>query len=466
MRGRKVSVYGLAGVLTTGLLLMASGGVASAVSGGGYNPNQNDCPWSADAWNTPANSVPPGCHNFAVNVESGGTTNGDPNSNNTRYAELGINQLPNNPGNPSFGVEENVGDPGTADSPHAGCLSANTDGTHGGTKAPNGCGNNPNGTGFEANYDYYAIYCPAAAKLPVPSTPNANGQLPALYKCAANQPVGQNSLTPDTGKQNALNVILSQGLLVYIGAFDNLDNGEHDGFTGQNHTAGAINGPSDGGALVVSLAGPESFPNWFMSLVGSGPSRTDPEGLANASGGACADSICFEGTTQQQTEYYGCNDSKNSSSSTWSQNGVDGATDPQNKSADDKCAKGTPESSNVYQNGTPASSHEVSGCSGGGPASTETACYTNSNGSKNPGGADAYRQNTPQQVNAEPGIQTYQDPDPQRSPALPFATPGLYAGTCGVYANDGGGDGEPGLSGTLTNGAQNVNPGYIGPSGC
>lgn len=466
MRGRKAAVYGLVGVFTTGLLLMASAGVASAVSGGGYNPDQNDCPWNADAWNTPANSVPAGCHTFAVNVESGGTTNGDPNSDNTRFAEFGVNQLPNNPNNPSFGFEENAGDPGTADSPHAGCLSANTDGTKGGTGAPDGCGNNPNGTGLEANYDYYAIYCPAADQLPVSSTPDANGQLPALYKCSADQPIGQNSITPDTGKDNALNVILTQGLLVYVGAFDNLDNGEHDGFSSQNHTDGAINGPSDGGALLVSVVSPESFPQWFSSLVSTGYSPTHPEGIANASEGECADSICSEATTQQQTVYYGCYDSKNSSTSTWTQNGVDGATDPSNKSSDDKCASGTPESSNVYQNGTPASVKEVGGCNSGGPASSETACYTNQNGSSNPAGADGYRQSTPQQVNAEPGIQTYQDPDPQRSPALPFGTPGLYAGTCGVYVNDGGGDGNPGLSGTLTNGAENLDPGYIGPSDC
>jgi hypothetical protein len=70
-------------------------------------------------------------------------------------------------------------------------------------------------------------------------------------------------------------------------------------------------------------------------------------------------------------------------------------------------------------------------------------------------------------VNAEPGIQTYQDPDPQRSPALPFATPGLYVGTCGVYADLNTGDGAPGVLDFLTQGA--VNPdqnGYVVPTTC
>jgi hypothetical protein len=50
-------------------------------------------------------------------------------------------------------------------------------------------------------------------------------------------------------------------------------------------------------------------------------------------------------------------------------------------------------------------------------------------------------------MNTEPGIQTYQDPDPQRSPALPFGTPGIYVGTCGLFLNDSGGAGSPGITG-------------------
>ena len=42
----------------------------------------------------------------------------------TYIGEAPNHDLANNPGNPSFGVEENVGDPGTADSPHSGCLPA------------------------------------------------------------------------------------------------------------------------------------------------------------------------------------------------------------------------------------------------------------------------------------------------------------------------------------------------------
>lgn len=464
MNKRKIACVGASGVGIAVVALVAWAGTAFGASGGGFNPNQQDCPWNSDAWNTPPNQVPAGCHDAAVNVESGGTTNGDPNSNNTRFAELGIDQSPNNSGNPSTGVEENIGDPGTADSPHSGCLAANTDGTNGGTGV--GCGNNPAGTGFETNFDYYAIYCPATSMLPAalfPASQNISdptGQspfggvsTPGLYQCSAGQSFSQPSYTIDTGSANAANVILTQGLLVYVGAFDNLDNGEHDGFSGANHTSGAINGPSDGGAAMLSFT-PQNATNT--------PSATNPEGLVNASEGECADSICSEGTTQQQTVYYGCYDKSNPQTSTWTANGVDGTTNPQNKPNQAKCAPGTPESTNVYQNNTPASTQEVYGCSGGGPASTETACLINQNGTSNPDGANGYRSSTPQQVNAEPGIQTYQDPDPQRSPALPFATPGTYVGTCGIYVNDSGGDGLPSAVSTFTGGnVSSLDPGYI-----
>jgi hypothetical protein len=412
--------------LLVAAVVLVSAGAAAAVSGGGYGQDQQDCPQNGSAWNSPPNYVPPGCHDFKANLESGGTTNGAPNANNTRYGEFGIDQSPNDPHNPGFGGLENVGDPGTPDSPHSGCLAANTDGTGGGTGI--GCGNNPNGTGFSATFDYYAVYCPATAALPLDSIPIPDG-LPALKNCASTQPIGNNNITPDTGSQSKLDQIMTQGLLFYLGANDGLDNGEHDGFSGLNHTDGAINGPSDGGALILSLT-PQNAAN--------APTATHPEGLANFALGACADGICFGVSTQQQTVYQGCD-----------------ADTLSGKSAhDDKCAKGTPQNDNVYQNNTPASTKESPNCNGGGPASSETACYTNQDGSANPGGANAYRQNTPHNMNVEPGVQTYQDPDPQRSPVAPFGTPGIYAGTCGVYVNDSGGAGSPGITGQ--------NPGYLG----
>jgi hypothetical protein len=403
------------------------------VSGGAYDPSQQDCPLNGSAWNTPPNYVPKGCHDFSANLQTGNTHNGDANSNNTRFAEFGIDQSPNNHPNPSFGGLESVGDPGTPDSPHSGCIAANTDGTGGGTGV--GCGNNPNGAGFSATWDYYDVYCPATAAIPLDSIPIPDG-LPALKNCASTQPVGNSKFTPDTGSQSKLDQIASQGLLFYLGANDGLDNGEHDGFSGNNNTDEAINGPSDGGAVILAFT-PQNASN--------APTATNPEGLINGSFGACADGICFGAATQQTTVYQGC--------------GADNL--PKKDANEDKCAKGTPQSDDVFHNDTPASTQESPNCNGGGPSSTETACLrtdksptSSAPGSANPGGADAYRKNTPHDMNMEPGVQTFQDPDPNRSPAIPFGTPGIYVGTCGIYVNDSGGAGTPGVTGQ--------DPGYLG----
>jgi len=424
MRGTRKS--SLVALLVAAVVLL-SAGAAAAVSGGGYEPDQMNCSVDESAWSTPPNFVPTGCHDFAATLESGGMHNGDPNSNNTRFAEFGIDQSPNNSPNPSFGAVFNIGDPGTPDSPHAGCLAANTDGTGGGTGV--GCGNNPNGAGFSATYDYYAVYCPATAPLPLNSIPIPDG-VPALKNCAPGQTIGPNKLTPDTGSQSKLDQIATQGLLFYMGANDGLDNGEHDGFR-PTFAPGAQNGPSDGGAVLLDLT-PQNAHNT--------PTPTNPEGLANGSFGACADGICFGAATQQTTVYQGC--------------GAD------NNPADGACSASTPQNDNVYQNNAPASTQESPNCSGGGPDG-ETPCLTNDKsptttkpGSSNPGGPDAYRQQTPHNMNMEPGVQTFQDPDPNRSPVAPFGTPGIYVGTCGVFVNDSGGAGSPGITGQ--------NPGYLG----
>ncbi|MHB8439898.1 MAG: hypothetical protein ACYDD4_12165 [Acidimicrobiales bacterium] len=486
MQRRKHAVWLLSGAAVAALGLLATSGIALAASGGGYNPNQNDCPWEW-SWNTPPDQVTSNnsqvCHSFEANVESGGTTNGDANTNNVRYAEVGLNGQPNDQGNPSFGFEENIGDPGTADSPHSGCAAVNTDGTGGGPTT--GCGNNANGTGFAANYDYYQLYCPLAGLLPAALFGTMPQGVPDVYQCSTTPgsvsdiPASGNTLTIDHGQQNQLDAILTEGLLVYLGATDNLDNGEHDGFDQQYSTGGASNGASDGGALLFAIQ-PQNATNT--------PTPTNPEGFLNTSLGACADSICTEGTTEQQTVYYGCTQPGGGN-----YNGTSGAASSDNNQADNQCAPGTAPSTDAFQNNTPASTQESYYCNGGGPDGTPTVsdptgkatgteypCYTNSSGTSNTtsdqpgcqagsapapsatdqcGGANGYRQNTPQKVNTEPGVQTYEDPDPQRSPALPFGTPGTYVGTCGVFVNDGP-TYEDGVSGTLTGGAADttINP--------
>ena len=431
MRGRTRAAFVVssAGILAI-VVVGAIGGIAAAVSGGGYSPDQQDCPWNADAYSTPATTNYQGCHNAALNVESGGTTDGDPNASNTRYVEFGSNQVPNDPNSQGTPTLESVGYPGNSGSPHAGCLAANTDGTGGGTGT--GCGNNPNGLGFSLTYDYYQLFCPLAQM--------------AGHPCEATV-IGTNGLTPDTGSAADPQGIVMQGVLLYFGMDDNADNGEHDGVSGAEgacptdatktcHSAGVVNGPSDGGAVVLGLE-----PAWLLSP--ATPTATHPEGLANLSEGECADGICGGVTTQQQTVYYGC-----------------GATNPQNTGTADQCAPGTPPRGDVFTNDTPASTQEPYNCSSG-DATSESCGGT---------GLDQYRQGTPSQMNTEPGVQTYQDPDPQRSPAAPFGTPGTYVGTCGVWVDDSGGAGSPGLIGFLTGGSLSGPSGQwvVGPtqSGC
>lgn len=399
------------GATVVGASLSVWAGMAAAVSGGGYQPAQQGCqPTDAD-WATPNDVTYPGCHNLAVNVESGGTTGGNANAANTRYVSLGADQLPNDPKSTGTGGLFSIGLPGTTGSPHAGCAAINTDGTGGGPapsgtppqplgqaeNTPNGCGSNPRGTGVESNVDYYQYYCPIAKMLG--------------YTCEDTSS-GATTLTPVSGGQVALQPVLENGVLVYLGADDNTDNGEHDGLGPYTQLVnpkdlGAANGPSDGGGVTVSAT-----PRHAAQL----PTQSHPEGLANASFGACADGICLEGTTQQQTVYYGCGAAEA------------GRLVP--------CSAGTPQNANVYNyapGGAPAHDPSVNtesaGCNSGDKNTTSAAQC-------GPGGMNAIRAATPAHENAQPGIQLYTDPDPQRSPAAPaplWPTPAVYIGTCGVY---------------------------------
>jgi hypothetical protein len=409
----------------------AGTGIAYAVSGGGYNSSQQDCQTYSSDYATPAGYTYPGCHNLAVNVESGGQTNGDPNASNTRYVEYGNNQVPNDPNSQGTPTPYSLGLPGSTGNPHSGCVAVNTDGTGGGpassgstspsggkgkgkggkvhstgkgssggsTQAnPGGCGSNPNGAGFEANYDYYQVYCPIAQA--------------AGFACEDTNPAN-NTVTPSTGTGVDYQPIVSNGVLIYFGMDDNSDNGEHDGLGPYSNLINpnngeAVNGPSDGGAIIVSVT-PQN--------AGNTPSATNPEGLANASTGFCADGICGAATTQQQTVYHGC-----------------GTPTPYGTA---QCDPGTPQNANVYDyapggstQNDPSVNQESPNCNSGDATSTSPA-------NCGPGGMDAYRSATPSNENVEPGVQVYSDPDPQRSPAAPapfWPTPALYVGTCGVYA--------------------------------
>ena len=432
-KGRRVAVIAAA---SAGLAMAGWAGAAFAVSGGGYSGYQQGCQPGDSDYATPQGQTYAGCHNTALNVESGGTTNGAPNDSNTQYAQVGIDQAPNDKNSQGTPTPYSLGEPGMTGSPHAGCIAANTDGTNGqaapasqgpessgqAQQGDTACQGNSNGAGVAVNFDYYQYYCPIATMLGA--------------KCEDTTP-GNTTVAPNTGNTVDYQPVVDNGVLIYFGMDDNSDNGEHDGVgpystgptgpysappgpncadpTGkecnQSQNAGAMNNSSDGGAIMI-LVTPKGITNT--------PSQSNPEGLANASSGFCADGICFEATTQQQTVYHGCH-----------------APDA---NGDAPCDTGTPQNANVYDyapggnpNNDPSVNNESADCNAGDP----TTAGSGPGGPCAPGGMDAYRSATPANENAEPGVQLYSDPDPQRSPAAPsplWPTPALYIGTCGVYA--------------------------------
>jgi hypothetical protein len=422
MRGmarRWIGIAVLSGVLAAGGVALGAG-VAMAASGGGYSPSQQDCQPFADDWATPQNMVYPGCHNLAFNLESGGTTQGDANATNTRYLEIGMDQMGNDDHSKGTPTLYSIGEPGNTGSPHAGCVALNTDGTGGGeapySQAPEsankaedssyGCGSNANGAGFELNFDYYQWYCPIAAA--------------AGHPCE-DPSYGTTTYTLDHGTAVASDPILTQGLAGYFGEDDNNDNTEHDGvgpynnqFPDNKNDEGAENGASDGGGTIFSVT-----PDTAARI----PSVTHPEGLINFSAGFCADGICGEGTTQQQTVAHGCN----AADSYVASNGTSPSATSQAP-----CDKGTPQNANVYDYSyqDPSVYTESANCSSGDQKS-------NSDASCGPGGENALRSAEPNNEDTEPGLQTFADPDSSRSPALPvplWPTPGLYVGSCGIVA--------------------------------
>lgn len=461
-----------AGAVIVGGLTLAIGtwaGVAAAVSGGPYSSPQQDCPWYGSGWNTPQDQTYPGCHNAQVSAESGGTTNGnadngwndsptpgDHGKTNTTWVQYGNDQGPNDSESKGTPTELSVPYPGQSDAYHAGCLSVNTDGTdggavpegnntydsgyNGGNTAPEspskansqdkyGCGNNPNGAGFSATYDYYNLYDGYGYCTVGKYFDQLEGGDPCGQMANGQSDAGSTTLTPDTGSQQSVTDILTQGLIVYFGMDDNVDNGEHDGegpFTSPM-TDGAVDGPSDGGGLLVSFT-PQTATDT--------PSATNPEGLFNISLGFCADGNCGNGTTQQETVWNGCDantgenhaddqctGSNKAGSSRDAANYTGTQWDPYN------CSSGGQQP--VSKNQPEADSPHNCDSSSANPSPSGT---TNSSG-----GEDYWRQQEPTNVNAEPGVQFYEDPDPEGSPATPiYPNPGVYAGTCGVIVGAGG----------------------------
>jgi len=84
--------------------------------------------------------------------------------NGNRYAEVGLNELPNN-GPAGTNTLSASATRATTTHPRR-CAAVNTNGTGGGTGT--GCGSNPKGLGGELNFDVYEFYCPIVAAAGIP----------------------------------------------------------------------------------------------------------------------------------------------------------------------------------------------------------------------------------------------------------------------------------------------------------
>lgn len=231
-----------------------------------------------------------------------------------------------------------------------------------------------------------------------------------------------------TGTPDGSAASLLTGGQVYLGADDNLDSGEHDAADGQHGTVQSANGPSDGGDLEVNWH-PGQTSTWLADLMvvadgGSpAPIAENPVPVADAGGGGCADGTCIGAYTARRSIYQG--------------------------------GGGSGPSRNAYN--YQGKTWDPYDCNSGDPKS-EQACITEGGHTM-----DWYRQQEAKNVYVEPGVQVYEDPDPQASPAGPtqgYPLPSAYVGTCGVAA---GGGAVKAPASPVTNGAGQV---VVSPTGC
>lgn len=201
----------------------------------------------------------------------------------------------------------------------------------------------------------------------------------------------------------------TRGAVVYFGADDNLDQGEHDGASGMG------NGPSDGGAIRFVID-PASLQTWLDAAMTGDTNQlqTHPIPLVSFATGECADGICFAATTERRVVYQG------------------GDEDAHRDVADYQGVAWDPES-----------------CAG--PSATAADCDDPST----PGTQEDiyYWDDQVGTVYAEPGVQVYEDPDPEGSPIGPYPLPSAYVGTCGAMA---GGAGATAPASPATNSAGQI----------
>jgi hypothetical protein len=197
---------------------------------------------------------------------------------------------------------------------------------------------------------------------------------------------------------------------VYFGADDNLSSGEHDGASGMG------NGPSDGGAVQFAFD-PAALQRWLDAVAAGDVAylQGHPLPLISFAGGSCADGICESVTTERRTAYQ----------SQCVQDGDVDACEQAHRDAADQDG----------QVNDPAT------CSGPSQGGAEAVEGSDPNACDDPavdGQQDIhYWDAQVGTVEVQPGVQLYQDPNPEGSPILPSPIPSVYLGTCGAYVNGG-----------------------------
>lgn len=377
MQMTRRTVRALAGsgtAVATALGLCLTALPVQAVSGGGYNPQQQGCSPSADRNDQPG-TTQPGCHNATLQANDGPGGYG----NNWHVLSINSDQLPEGASPHSGSV---VVDPGRGES-HT--LTFDT-----------GQGNlvlvSPLGLAVDL-----LTWAGSGFQGPAPIPQQLVGSPGTPSARLSNAWAPQHSVQPGNGGR----------WQVYFGADDNLDNGEHDGvnpsdFNGQD--AQLADGPSDGGAVQAN-----THPNGQLSkpgtLIADNVDPTDahdPVRAADAGTGACADGFCAGADTMRRRDYQGgctsCPDQSVYSdqyTTQWRSPDCNGQSTQNENECGADWQNGN-EQGNIYQ-----------------PYSERGAYYT------------------------DPGVFVYSDPDPQASPEFPV-TPTypmceLYAGTMGVW---------------------------------
>lgn len=378
-RRSSLVVAGIAGIAGIAVAV-ASAGTALAISGGGYRPHKMGCPTTAAATNHAHGPQPKGCHDFQILIRSGNHT----------YGEFGLNTTPSG---------QNL---------HSGDLVISPDGS----ANPRG---GASGQALRIHIDTHYQPIPAGQcgvfdllTYPIDLVTGGGCKLdPAAWALPTKMPTITPHLTMSGRSGGAPDLTHAQ---LYFGADDGLDSGEHDEPDGKHGTMTEQNGPSDGGAILVRWH-PLAFAKWLPTVIKGMETGNfsalarNPVPFLSAGFGACADGICLAVESRRTESLRGGGGG-----------GSGGRAGMKNR--------------DVYN--YDGKTWDPYNCSGESPAA-EKQCRDATHKNE-----DAYLNNEAKHVYLEPGVQFFEDPDPNGSPLLPaYPLPAVYVGSCGITLGGG-----------------------------